>query len=240
VSAGAGRPSRRSEALSRERIIAAAVAILDADGEGALTFRTLAAALTTGPGAIYWHVANKNELLAAATDAIIAGVTGAVPANARPNEQIRSIALGLFDVIDAHPWIGSHLAREPWQLANTRIVEAMGSRLAGLGTPAARHFDVATALASYVCGAAAQNAANARSAPPDTDRETALAAAARRWTELDEAEFPFVRRIAAQLPGHDDRAQFLAGIDLILAGIARLTGADRAQPEPRDPARGTP
>ena len=221
VSTSTGRPSRRSDSLSRERIIAAAVAILDADGESALTFRTLAAALATGPGAIYWHVANKNELLAEATDALVAGVTGAAPADAQPREQIRSIALGLFDTIDAHPWIGSHLGHDPWQLASTRIVEAMGSRLDALGLPAAQHFDAATALASYVCGAAAQNAANARNASPDMDRDTALAVFARRWAELDEAEFPFVRRIAAQLPGHDDREQFLAGIDLILAGIAR-------------------
>jgi hypothetical protein len=29
-------------------------------------------------------------------------------------------------------------------------------------------------------------------------------------------------RVAGQLPGHDDREQFLAGINLILAGIAAV------------------
>jgi hypothetical protein len=33
---------------------------------------------------------------------------------------------------------------------------------------------------------------------------------------------PFVRQVAAQLRGHNDREQFLAGIDLILAGIDTL------------------
>jgi hypothetical protein len=28
--------------------------------------------------------------------------------------------------------------------------------------------------------------------------------------------------MAAQLPGHDDREQFLAGLDLILAGISTV------------------
>ena len=42
--------------------------ILDDEGEAALTFRALSARLATGSGAIYWHVANKSELLAAATD----------------------------------------------------------------------------------------------------------------------------------------------------------------------------
>jgi hypothetical protein len=38
--------------------------------------------------------------------------------------------------------------------------------------------------------------------------------------ELDAHEYPFTRNVAAQLREHDDRAEFLAGIDLILAGIA--------------------
>jgi hypothetical protein len=31
-----------------------------------------------------------------------------------------------------------------------------------------------------------------------------------------------VHQVATQLPGHDDREQFLAGIDLILAGIGAV------------------
>jgi hypothetical protein len=33
------------------------------------------------------------------------------------------------------------------------------------------------------------------------------------------ALYPFTRSVAAQLRAHDDREEFLAGIDLILAGI---------------------
>jgi hypothetical protein len=40
--------------------------------------------------------------------------------------------------------------------------------------------------------------------------------------QLDPAEYPFVRQVAAQLPAHDDREQFLAGIDLILVGITTV------------------
>src|SRR3954470_15595882 len=46
---------RREDALSRERIVGAAIELLDVMGEGGLTFRALAAHLKTGPGAIYWH-----------------------------------------------------------------------------------------------------------------------------------------------------------------------------------------
>jgi hypothetical protein len=46
-----------------------------------------------------------------------------------------------------------------------------------------------------------------------------LRAIAAQWAQLDRAEHPFVRQLATQRPGHGDREQFLAGIDLILAGI---------------------
>ncbi|MGH3402103.1 MAG: hypothetical protein ACRDRJ_06225 [Streptosporangiaceae bacterium] len=49
-----------------------------------------------------------------------------------------------------------------------------------------------------------------------------LATVAARWAQLDPARHPFVHQVAAQLPGHDDREQFLAGIDLILTGITTV------------------
>ncbi|MGD0065664.1 MAG: helix-turn-helix domain-containing protein [Streptosporangiaceae bacterium] len=103
-----------------------ATAILDADGENALTFRALAARLATGAGAIYWHVANKNDLLVAATDEVIAQVMTEVVRGAEPREAIRAIASGAFDAIDAHPWVGAQLSREPWQSAMLQIFESVG------------------------------------------------------------------------------------------------------------------
>ncbi|MGB8794821.1 MAG: TetR family transcriptional regulator, partial [Mycobacterium sp.] len=117
------RAKRRTDALSKERIVEAAIEILDADGESALTFRALAARLATGSGAIYWHVANKNDLLAATTNHVIAGVMTEVVSGAEPREAIRAIALGVFDAIDAHPWVGTQLSGEPWQSAVMEIFE---------------------------------------------------------------------------------------------------------------------
>ena len=82
---------RREGALSRERIVGAAIALLDDEGEPGLTFRALATRLATGPGAIYWHIANKSELLLAASDAVVARAMGEVPASATPHEAIRRI-----------------------------------------------------------------------------------------------------------------------------------------------------
>jgi AcrR family transcriptional regulator len=222
MTTNAKRAERRADALSKERIVEAAIGILDADGESALTFRALAARLATGSGAIYWHVANKNDLLAAATGDVIARVVTEVASGAEPREAIRAIALGVFDAIDAHPWVGAQLSREPWQSSVHRIFEGIGRQLQALGVPERAQFDCASALLNYVLGLAGQYAAAARLLPRDTDRSAFLTTVAARWAQLDPAEYPFMRQVATQLPEHDDREQFLAGIDLILVGIGAV------------------
>jgi AcrR family transcriptional regulator len=218
----AKRTERRTDALSKERIVEAATEILDAEGESALTFRALTARLATGPGAIYWHVADKNELLAATTNDVIARVVTDVASGAEPREAIRAIALGVFDALDAHPWVGTQLSREPWQPAMLQILESVGSQLQVLGVPERAQFDSASALLHYILGLAGQYAAGARLLPRETDRSAFLGTIAAQWAQHDPAEYPFLRQVAAQLAEHDDREQFLAGIDLILAGIATV------------------
>jgi AcrR family transcriptional regulator len=216
------RAERRPYALSKERIVEAAIEILDADGEGALTFRALAARLATGSGAIYWHIADKNALLAAATDHVIASVRTAIARGSEPRDAIRTLALGVFDAIDAHPWVGGQLSRDPWQYAVLRILEGVGGQIQALGVPEHAQFNAATALMSFILGLAAQYAAGARHFAGETDRTALLGAVAARWAELDPAAHPFVRQVAKQLPEHDDREQFLAGVNLILAGIEAI------------------
>ena len=219
VATQADRANRRIGALSKKRIVSAAVEILDVDGESALTFRALAARLLTGAGAIYWHVTNKDELLAEATSLVIAGATSAGRTKAAPHDDILAISLALFDAFDAHPWIGSQLLRQPGQLGDTQIFEALGSKLGALGVPLHLQFDAASALSNYISGAASQNAGQARAVPTNLDRATFLSLTADRWEQLDAAEFPFVHQVLAQMTGHNDRAQFIAGIEFLLTGI---------------------
>jgi AcrR family transcriptional regulator len=91
------RPSqRRVESLTREQIVEAAIELLDSSGEDGLTFRTLSERLATGPGAIYWHVANKSDLLTAACDAIVARTLAAMVTGTTPEANLRSLSLGWF------------------------------------------------------------------------------------------------------------------------------------------------
>ncbi|WNG84466.1 TetR family transcriptional regulator [Mycobacterium sp. ITM-2016-00316] len=208
----------RADALSKQRIIENAIEILDADGQDALTFRALAARLSTGSGAIYWHVANKDDLLEATTEDVIARALAGV-GGTEPRRVIRDIAIRVFDAIDTRPWVGTQLARKPWQSAMLRIFEGIGGQFQAMGIPEPEQFDCASALVGYILGLAAQYSSVAGLRPGETDRSAFLDTVAAQWTRQDPDDYPFVHRIAAQLREHDDREQFLFGIDLILASV---------------------
>ncbi|WP_328918811.1 TetR/AcrR family transcriptional regulator C-terminal domain-containing protein [Streptomyces griseoaurantiacus] len=147
----------------------------------------------------------------------------------RPEDRIRAVALGLYDAATEHSWLASRLAaqliREPWGAVTPRIFESMGRPLRDLGVPRGDWFTTTSTLVHYVLGATSQNAQAADDvpggAPPDTEevRAAFLDTASRAWRDLDPEEYPFLHDIADQMRAHEDRAQFLAGIDLILAGV---------------------
>jgi TetR/AcrR family transcriptional regulator, tetracycline repressor protein len=58
-------------ALDRQRIVAEAVALLDAEGLDGVTTRKLAARLGVQSPTLYWHVPNKAALVTAIADAIL-------------------------------------------------------------------------------------------------------------------------------------------------------------------------
>jgi len=212
--------SRREQSLSRARIIEASIELLDIGGEGGLTFQTLSKRLATGPGAIYWHIDNKSDLMTAACDAIVAPVMAPPLMDATPEDVIRGVALGLFDAIDAHPWVGSALVHAVGRLPSARILERLGQQVRALGVSDDEQWATVSALLNYIFGVGGQNAANAQFARKhDLNRSTFLGEVSIAWLLLDPEEYPFTRSIAVQMRDHDDRVDFLAGIDLILKGI---------------------
>src|ERR1700704_1331822 len=60
--------------LSRSAIVERALSVMDAEGPDAVTIRRIAQEFGVTPMALYWHVANKDELLAAMGDALLADV----------------------------------------------------------------------------------------------------------------------------------------------------------------------
>ena len=219
----AARHKRRDESLSRDRIINGSIELLDSSGESGLTFRALSEHLATGPGAIYWHIASKDDLLAAACDAVVARTMNKVVITT-PEETIRAVALGFFDVIDEHPWVGSALTGSAQLSPIVRILERIGQQIRALGVPEEQQWASAGALMAYILGVSKQNAANGQFARSrGLDRSDFLTAVSASWSQLDPTEYPFTRSVAGRIRDHDDRVDFIAGIDLILTGVkARL------------------
>ena len=184
-------PRRREQSLSRDGIIEASIAILDSSGEDGLTFRILSERLATGPGALYWHIANKSELVTAACDAIVAATMNATLVGATPEATIRDLALAMFDAIDAHPWIGSALTRAPGELPIVRVLERIGQQVRALGVPDKEQWATVGALLNYILGVAGQNAANGQlGRTMGVDRSDFLEAVSNAWSQLDPDRVP--------------------------------------------------
>jgi AcrR family transcriptional regulator len=64
----------RADGLTLERIVAAAIALVDAEGLATLTVRRLAEELGTGSASLYRHVASREELLVLMVDQVIGEV----------------------------------------------------------------------------------------------------------------------------------------------------------------------
>jgi hypothetical protein len=208
---------RRESRLSREQIVFEAIALLDTEGEEGLTFKALGERLSTGSGAI----SNKSDLILAACDAIIARVQDASITGDTPQESIRAFALGIFDAIHERPWAGAALMRVPGQQPVIRILESLGREIRILGVPEDEQWTATIALFNYIVGVSGQHAALAQLArQQDLKRSESLEALSQTWSNLDSSQYPFARSIAEKLRTHDDRADFLAGIDFIVIGIS--------------------
>lgn len=221
----------KDASLTRQAVVGAAVGILDEFGEPGLTFRALAERLNSGSGAIHWHVADRSELLNLACDMVLAEPAATVlPETGDELDAVREIALALYDALDRHPWIGAHLPSGPSLPSTLTVLDRVGALLRSYGVPTARQFYIATAILTYVLGVAAQMTQNARSVAPTHTRDEWLAEQSQRWTQLDTATYPFLHAAVADVRDHDDREQFLTGLNLLLAGIRAGVTADDAGP----------
>ncbi|GAA0939883.1 MULTISPECIES: TetR/AcrR family transcriptional regulator [Streptomyces violaceusniger group] len=225
------RTQRRNQVLSREQIIDTAIELLDTGGEGALTIRALTERLATGSGAIYYHVGNRDELLDTVTETVVTAAWATEPtrAPATPEDEIRVVALALFDAIAAHQWLATRLIlqiiRNPVGPVTVGIFERIGRQVGALGVPRASWFDATSALVHYILGAVSQNAhidGDTSGVDADADREEFFGAAAAAWQELDPEDYPFMHAIIGQMSEHDDREQFLTGIAIVLDGLTHL------------------
>ncbi len=213
--------ARRPVALSQQVVVATAADLLDEHGERGFTFKLLTERLRTGAGAVYWYVTGRDELVALAADRVLADALAAGAAGAAgrgPEESLRALALAVYDALSAHPWAVAQPAFLSEQPSALRLLDRIGTLVTTGDQPRARRFLLATVVANYVLGVSGQDAVR-RPVGEYRSREAALGAEGERWQALDPEQLPFVTAIAPELAGHDDREQFLAGLDLLLAGL---------------------
>ena len=118
----------RRKPLSRERILAAALELVDEQGIDALSMRKLGQSLGYEAMSLYNHVANKDDLLDGILDLVLAEMELPDPAGGLP--AIRASALSAHEALKRHPWAAGMLLA-PGHVRPARI-EAMDALLAAL------------------------------------------------------------------------------------------------------------
>ena len=84
--------------LHRHDVVAKATQLLDDYGIADLTMRRLARELNVSPGALYWHFADKQELLGAVADRILVPASAAVD-HASWSRRVVGLCTGLRDAL---------------------------------------------------------------------------------------------------------------------------------------------
>src|SRR5690606_7877048 len=96
--------------LTRDQVVAAAQRTMTERGVAGLSLRAVAAELGVAPNAIYSHVADKDALVDAVLDDVLAAVPE--PTARDPRRALKSIMIDTYDVLLARAGlVGTYLAR---------------------------------------------------------------------------------------------------------------------------------
>ena len=204
-----GRP-----ALPVERILTAALELVDEQGTEALSMRSLAQRLESGTATLYRHFSSRAELIAAMIDRILGGVDLDPPTRGPWQQACMSFAQHMFDALSRHPNVASLLIEYtpvgPNALAGRELCLSILLEN-GFTPPIAAH--AYATLARFVLGFAIQISG---AAGPEHDAKLATA-----FHELDAAHYPATRATADELPV-PLREEFAFGLQLIIAGLELL------------------
>ncbi|MEU9040166.1 MULTISPECIES: TetR/AcrR family transcriptional regulator [unclassified Kitasatospora] len=206
----------RTPLLSRERIVAAALRLIDDEGLDALSTRRLATELSVSGPSLYNHFATKDELLDAVVDSVIGevdlsmfgsvGTTGTV---GTPWPQaLRDWARSYRAALAAHPNIVPVLAQGPGRRPNAlRLADAVFGHLVETGWPRGQATRIGALMRYFVTGSAL--ASFAAGFPADAE-------------VYDAADYPHLGE-AHRLAGHRgavDEGAFETGLEALLDGLA--------------------
>jgi AcrR family transcriptional regulator len=205
--------------LTRQRVVAEALAIIAEEGVQALTMRTLAARLGVVPGALYHHVRNKEQLQDLVLDGVLAEVDYHVDRSVPWTERIKLLAHRLRAVLEQHPGVAGLLkTRDPLGPHSLALAEAFLEPLHAAGFP---HREAGLAfflLVDYTVGFAVS------STPTSVNEQRVRDAATRTqlhefFRSLPPERFPALVALGEHvwLDNRDER--FTVGLDVLVDGL---------------------
>ena len=211
--------------LSRERILATAVALADERGVEALSMRKLAQELEVVPMALYKHVVNKDELLDGMVDVVVGEVDP--PASGTDwKTAIRQRALSARRMLLRHPWASKVIeSRTSPTPAVLEYMDAMiGIFRAGGFSIDLTHHAMHT-MGSRMLGFSQELFDESADAGPQLMEPEMLRAMAGRYPYITELVTAITHDPGSVVgPGCDDQFEFEFALDLMLDGLERLRG----------------
>ena len=218
---GSAQRSRGRPPLPRDRIVDAAVHIVDVQGADALSMRTLAQQLNSGTATLYRHFENRSELIAEVVDRVFGEVdfdTEELIA-AGWQQACKNVAHAMFGALRRHANVSRLLIEQVPVGPNAMLQrERLIALLLGSGFPpklAARSY---ATLARYVLGFAIQLTG------PETGPEAAdpfdHARLSRAFHGVNPEIFPATIKVADHIPVPLED-EFGFGLDLVLDGLTQ-------------------
>ncbi|HEX9811471.1 MAG TPA: TetR/AcrR family transcriptional regulator C-terminal domain-containing protein [Burkholderiales bacterium] len=207
------RDKRRRESLSPERIVDAALVLVERDGLGAFSTRKLGQELGCEAMSIYHHFPSKAHLLDALVDRVINDL-GLPPPKLDPIERMRLVAYAYRAMAHRYPklfqLIGLHRMNSA---AGLQCLNGIIQTFRDAGFDAESAARLFRAFSYYIVGAALDETAGyakgTSSQTPVPEDEVRL-----RFPRVAEAG-PYFK------PQHFD-ATFAAGLEILLDGIRRI------------------
>ncbi|GAB3498677.1 TetR/AcrR family transcriptional regulator C-terminal domain-containing protein [Nocardiopsis coralliicola] len=203
----------RTPLLGRERIRAAALALVDADGLEALSMRRLAQRLDVQAASLYTHYRTKDDLLADLANTIMDGVDVSGFSGSDWRIGLAAWARSYRAALAAHPNLVPVVAVGPGRRdAALRRADAVHGALVGAGWPPRQATMIGAAAKYLVVGAALSSFARGFSDDAQVYAD--------RYPNLPDAH---------RLAGHAaaiDTDSFELALDALIAGLEPLTAEE--------------
>jgi AcrR family transcriptional regulator len=218
--------------LTRDAIVEAALAVLDAEGLEGVSMRRVAQRLETGPASLYQHVGNKDELLELVLDRVSGEVEIPAPGVGPDGwqEPLKELLRATRKVLGAHQDLAYvMLGRVPTGPNALAGAEGMLRILRAGDVPERVAAYAVDALALFVASVTYEEAIQARLMGTMEEAKAYVAGVQKYFAALPPDRFPTLVAMADQLTAfdehEDDRFEF--ALDVQIRGIAALAAEQR-------------